>query len=202
MARRGERAQQPEPQRPELQDIVPHPRYGSAVIPSGTKATAAEVRGSFHGYRKEKIYPESAIPADLTRQNFTTFPRGYYVDTLKVCRDCGRSFLFFAREQQHWYEELGFYIDADCVRCPACRRMDQELAQSRRRYAELVGREDLDDEELATLVEDAAHLWNDGILRDEQKLRWLRNLARRRIPGSRATARIEKILSGLSKPRG
>src|SRR3569832_1064345 len=101
--------------RVELQEIVPHPRYGRTVVPSGCEATEAQIRGSFYGYRDETIFPQSAIPADLTRQNFTTFPRGYYVDILKVCRACGRSFLFFAREQRHWYEVLRFYIDADCV---------------------------------------------------------------------------------------
>ncbi len=40
---------------------------------------------------------------------------------LAVCRTCARTFLFFAREQQYWYEDLHFYIDTDCVHCPTCR---------------------------------------------------------------------------------
>lgn len=201
MARRDNRPRPAVPDRAELQDIVPHPRYGSAVVPSGCKATEAEIRSSFYGYRSETIYPESAIPADLTRQNFTTFPRGYYVDTLKVCRECSRSFLFFAREQRHWYEVLRFYIDADCVHCPACRRKHQEHQRRLQRYAELVVRPDLGGLELAELVGDAVFLWKAGVLRDEQRLRWLCNRARRLIPHDCATARIEKLVAELEKSR-
>lgn len=187
----------PKSTRQKLQDIVPHPRYGDAVMPSGCKASAEEVRASFWRYRRDTIFPESAIRADTTRQNCTVFSRGYYVDTLRQCRTCGRSFIFFAREQQHWYEALGFYIDADCVHCPECRRSDQQLRRRFRRYSESIGRVDIDDRDLVTLVGDAVFLWEAGILRDERRLRRLRNLARRCIPGSPATTSIDRVIAEL-----
>jgi hypothetical protein len=119
------------------------------------------------------------------------------VDTLKQCRDCSRPFIFFAREQQHWYEELGFYIDADCVHCPEYRRSDQQLRRRFRRYSECIGRTDIDDRDLATLVGDAVFLWQAGVLRDEQRLRRLRNLARRRISASTATESINRVIAEL-----
>lgn len=178
-------------------DLVPHPRYGTAVVPSGCTATAEDIRSSFYGYSDRTIYPESAILADFSRQNFTTFPRGYYVDMLAVCRTCARPFLFFAREQKYWYEDLHFYIDTDCVHCSACRAASHEHRDRLRRYAEHVGRDDLDLNQLAILVGDAVFLWQAGTLHDEQKLRWLRNLARRRIPQDRATASIDRLIAGL-----
>ncbi len=183
--------------RRKLQDIVPHPRYGDSIVPSGCRVSAEEVRASFWSYSTDTIFPESAIRADTTRQNFTVFPRGYYVDTLKQCRTCGRSFIFFAKEQQHWYEVLGFYIDADCVHCPECRRSDQQLRRRFRRYSESIGRADIDDRDLVTLVGDAVFLWEAGVLRDEQQFRRLRNLARRRIPGSTATTSIDRVIAEL-----
>jgi hypothetical protein len=177
--------------------IVPHSRYGDAIVPSGCTASAEEVRGSFWSYSSETIFPESAIQADTTRQNFTVFPRGYYVDMLRQCRTCRRPFIFFAREQQHWYEELGFYIDADCVHCPECRRSDQQLRRRFQRYSKSIGRKDIDDRDLATLVGDAVFLWQAGVLREEQRLRRLRNLARQRIPGSTATASIDRVIDEL-----
>jgi len=33
------------------------------------------------------LYAESAIPADLARQNFSTMARPYDVDLLRRCRD-------------------------------------------------------------------------------------------------------------------
>lgn len=198
MSRRGKRGQS-EPGRV-LPDVVPHPRYGTTIVPSGCGATEAEVRGSFYAYRTQTIFPETAIPADLPRQNYTTFPRGYYVDILDTCRGCRRPFVFYAREQQFWYEELGFYIDTGCVYCPLCRRAQHEFRDGLRRYTDSIGRDDLDPGALATLVDDAVMLWRAGVLRDESKLRRLRNLARRRIPDDPATARIDRAIAELEPP--
>jgi hypothetical protein len=186
------------PPRPDLSDIVPHPRYGDAVVPSGHGMTEEQVRSSFWRYREATLFPVSAIPADIRRQNFSTMARGCYVDILKTCVDCERAFLFFAREQQHWYEVLGFYVDADCVRCPACRKSEQQLRRRFRRYSEASARKEVSDEALATLVEDAVFLWTAGILRDEQRLRRLRNLALRRIPSSRAAKNVERVVAKLA----
>jgi hypothetical protein len=49
--------------------------------------------------------------------------------------------LFFAAEQKYWYEELGFGLNADCVRCVACRKREQGLGKARQRYEELFHRE-------------------------------------------------------------
>jgi hypothetical protein len=161
-----------------------------------------EVRSSFWAYRQAVLFPASAIPADIKRQNFSTMPRRCYVDVLKTCVDCQRDFIFFAREQQHWYEVLGFYVDADCVRCPACRESEQQLRRRFRRYSEATERESLSDEELTTLVDDAAFLWTEGLLRNEQRLRQLRNLARKRTPSANATKKIERLVSGLLRGSG
>jgi hypothetical protein len=52
----------------------------------------------------------TAVAADVSRQIFTTMPVTHYFDVKRVCRGCQRPFLFFADEQKHWYEELGFSI--------------------------------------------------------------------------------------------
>lgn len=176
-------------------DLVPHPRYGTKSVPSALNVPEEEVRASYFAYRRETIYPASAILADFGRQNFSTFPRGYYVDILKTCDTCKRRFIFFAREQKHWYETLGFYIDSDCKHCIECRRSSVELRRRFRRYSETVSRDDLDDRALATLTEDAVFLWEAGLLKDEQRLRRIRNLARKRIPKSAAAKAIERVLS-------
>ena len=175
-------------------NVVPHPRYGDCIVPSGFVVATSEIL-SFWGYQGQTIFPESAIPADVSRQSFTVLPRRYYVDILKQCVMCKRQFIFFAREQQHWYEELGFTIDADCVRCVECRKSDQQLRRRFTRYSEAVRRTDIDDRDFETLVGDAVFLWQAGVLRDGQRLRRLRNLARRRIPGSTATRSIDQMIA-------
>lgn len=177
--------------------LVPHPRFGDKVVPSGCRISLGEIRSSYWGYHSATIFLESAIPADTTKQNFSVFPRGYYVDMLKRCRDCGRPFLFFAREQQFWYESLGFYIDADCADCPECRHSHHELRKRFHRYAENIGRPEVPDKDFATLMDDAVFLWKAGILTDEQKLRRLRNLAKRQIPDSAAAKSIDDMVAGL-----
>jgi hypothetical protein len=167
-------------------------------VPSGVILTRQQIQEASLEYRQDIIFPESAIMADYRRQNFSTLPRHYYyVDVLRECRACHRPFLFFAREQQYWYEVLRFYSDADCVECAECRRSDRTLRLRFKRYSENVTRTDLPDEELATLVSDAVFLWRAGLLRNEQLLRRLRNLARRRIPDSKATKSMDTAISEL-----
>jgi hypothetical protein len=53
----------------------------------------------------------------------------------KVCRTCGAPFIFTAEEQKHWYEDLGFFIDATAVHCGPCRAAHQRVEAARRDYA-------------------------------------------------------------------
>lgn len=181
-----------------IPDVVQHPKYGDTVVTTPWATTREVILASYWGYHRETFFPESAIPANIQKQSPITMPRRYYVDILKQCRDCGLSFLFFAREQQYWYEELGFYIDSDCVRCPVCRKSEQHLRQAFGRYSELVGRTDLSDSELSTLVEDTTTIYEADLLRDEQRLRTIKNLAVKRIPNSKATRSLCQVVERLS----
>jgi len=177
--------------------VVPHPRYGASFIPSGFHATEDMIRDSYWGYKDERIFPDSAIPAETSLQNFLTFPRPYYVDILKLCRDCKCNFIFFAREQKYWYEELRFYIDADCVRCPECRPKERELKKRFERYSNTIGIEDPSEDSLETLVDDAVYLWTRDLIRNENTIRRLRNLANRKIPDRPATQEINTLVESL-----
>jgi len=67
--------------------------------------------------------PAGAVRGDPRRQLYCCeVPRYFYVDVDRTCRDCGAPFVFPAREQKHWYETLGFRLDANAVRCLPCRR--------------------------------------------------------------------------------
>jgi hypothetical protein len=78
--------------------------------------------------------PNTAVAADVTRQARATLHVTHYFDAKRVCRECGRPFLFFAEEQKHWYEELVFPLEADCLECPPCRKDEQRLRAIRHRY--------------------------------------------------------------------
>lgn len=52
----------------------------------------------------------------------------------KRCRACGVDFVFTAEEQRHWYETLGFFLDATAVRCSSCRVKRRRLEQARRAW--------------------------------------------------------------------
>jgi hypothetical protein len=73
----------------------------------------------------------------LTRQTPATIAVTHYFDVKRECVDCGQPFIFFAREQQHWYEELGFGLESDGVRCVPCRRRQHGISRARERYEEL-----------------------------------------------------------------
>jgi len=123
----------------EYASFVEHPRYGRRPHVTGLNPKTdfrAGVVLHWHSPKECRV-PNTAIFADLSRQVAATVPVTHYFDVVRTCRDCGRSFLFFAQEQKHWYEELGFGLDSDCVRCVPCRKRQQGIARLRERYEEL-----------------------------------------------------------------
>ncbi len=120
-------------------DFVEHPRYGRMPRETGLNPQPNE-RGSiylhWHSPKKCRV-PNTAIAARVSLQRPSVIPITHYFDVIRVCRDCGRPFLFFAEEQRHWYEELGFGLDADCVRCVPCRKKQKGIARQKERYEEL-----------------------------------------------------------------
>ena len=136
--------------RPNLTGLNPHPRDRDVHLHWNT-TTHREIVAAFEAVTGQKWpygdlssyaepikrIPNTAIVADLTRQTAATVPVTHYFDLERICRDCGRPFIFFAREQKHWYEELGFGLESDCVRCVECRKEQQGIARQRERYETL-----------------------------------------------------------------
>jgi hypothetical protein len=142
-------------------DHVPHPRYGKGPRFTGSdpnpedpevhlhrntgiysKAVQAHIDGFLgdlkaHLPKRGQPIPGTALAADLQRQSFCVVPVSHYYDIDCECRDCRRPFIFFAEEQKHWYEDLKFPLDADCVRCVECRKNLRTIERHRRRYEEL-----------------------------------------------------------------
>jgi hypothetical protein len=111
---------------------VTHPRYGYAPHVTGMNAPVSDRHGHWL-YLGENIIPDTSVPADALKQR-SAFPVRNYYDLDKVCVDCSRPFIFFALEQKYWYEDLGFPLDSKCIRCPECRKRDQQNVRLRARY--------------------------------------------------------------------
>ena len=118
---------------------VTHPRYGRRPRITGLNPKPdlqGDVFLHWHSPR-ERLIPNTAIRANRSLQAPATIPVSHYFDVRRNCRDCGKPFIFFAEEQRFWYEELGFALESDCVRCVPCRKRQQGLGHARERYEEL-----------------------------------------------------------------
>jgi hypothetical protein len=183
-----------------LANAVPHPRYGTEIVSSGSVGEHDAIPGPPE-WSKDVTFPESALPADVRKQNFTTMShRHWYVDTLRDCRRCRRPFVFFAREQRYWYETLRCRVEVECRECVECRASLRTVRRRLKRYGELVVDRDLTDEDMLALASDVAFLWTEGLLRDEQRLRRIRNRALRQVPEGAATRALDELVASLPKP--
>lgn len=149
---------------------VDHPRYGSSPIPSEQKISDEDLKWAHWRYQGLKYFSETAIHANIEKQNYAIYPRRVYVDIEEHCEKCGRPFLFFAKEQKHWFEELGFWIDAHCTRCIECRKKDQEIKLLQKRYQTLVDKENRSSEESRDLKAVAMELFQLGFIKDVKKI--------------------------------
>jgi hypothetical protein len=177
-------------------DYADHPRYGRRPRITGLNPdpidpnvqlhwnaisrTEFETRYDVSAYERDiKRIPNTAIPADLTRQTAATMAVTHYFDLDRPCRDCARRFIFFAAEQKHWYEELGFVLESDCVRCVDCRKSQQGLAQKAQRYEELFHEPNRTSEQNLEMAECSVVLMESSIFsrRQTQRVRMLLNKA-------------------------
>ena len=119
---------------------VEHPRYGQGPRYTGLDVVdSPDGRVYCHWHSPPGVrVPNTAIAADVSRQGRATLHVTHYFDARRVCRKCERPFLFFAEEQKHWYENLMFPLEADCLECPPCRKDEHRLRAIRRRYDALL----------------------------------------------------------------
>lgn len=135
--------------------------------------------GGLTGYSKNtQRIPNTAVRADLDRQTPATVPVTHYFDLARTCRDCGQRFIFFAKEQKYWYEELGFGLDSDGVRCVPCRKNQQGLARAKATYDALFPLEDRDEVANLKMADACLALIEGGVfpLRQVENVRRLLNL--------------------------
>ena len=186
-------------------NVVPHPRYGSEPLVSGVRGISPEaILNGYWGYRSEKIFPESVLVADASKQNYSVFPRQFYVDILKTCRSCARPFIFFAAQQKHWFETLRFFVDADCVHCSECRAQRTATKRAVQHYSSLVQLDQPKPDELQQLVDASVLLLSQGSLKNRTRLGHIKNLALKQIPQYPGTlALVEALrLVDMSAPGG
>ena len=84
-----------------------------------------------------------------------------YADLERRC-PCGGTFTFSAKEQRHWYETLGFFIDSTARTCKPCRKTARQRKAVHARIAELLeGGEPLAYDTLVELADLYAQLGSD-----------------------------------------
>jgi tetratricopeptide (TPR) repeat protein len=104
-----------------------HPLFGEIPLVEVTRkeADGSEVRYLDYDWSYQPPMPPGAVRGDVSRQHFCPMchvPRYFYVDQERRCVECHREFVFSAREQKHWSEELHFHFDSVAIRCLECRR--------------------------------------------------------------------------------
>ena len=177
---------------PDYREFVTHPRYGQGPRITGLDPEtddAGHVFLHWHSPRDSRI-PNTAIPADLSRQSPATVPVTHYFDVRRQCRDCGRPFIFFAAEQQYWYEELGFGLDSDCVRCIVCRKKQQGIGLKRERYEELFHVADRTAEQDLEMADGCLSLVEAHVFH-KRKLQHVRAILKRIPPDSKEGAELK-----------
>lgn len=145
--------------------FIDHPRYGrfpqiTGLNPCNDLRTG---RVFLHWHSPPGVrIADTAIAADVARQAPGTIPVTHYFDAERTCVDCGGPFIFFAAEQQYWYEVLEFPLEANCIRCVPCRRSQRGLEFHRTRYEELFHLQNRSPDQEFDFADSALHLVESG----------------------------------------
>ncbi|CAM3661475.1 MULTISPECIES: zinc-ribbon domain containing protein [Pseudoalteromonas] len=153
---------------------VSHPLYGSEPIPSGNSYTKQEIDNAHWRYKSVRCFPETAIPAATEKQSYSVYPRQLYIDIEENCVDCHRAFIFFAKEQQYWFEQLKFWIDAHAIKCFDCRKKSRAIKKLQISYANLIIKEHRTSEETQLLKSTTQQLFDLGVINKINKVNAIR----------------------------
>ncbi len=85
-------------------------------------------------FRAVDIDFDTAVEADIDKQNYSVGPREWYIDATFECQVCKKEFLWSASEQKTWFEDYYFWIDSTPNHCKNCRREIRELKSARNEY--------------------------------------------------------------------
>jgi len=148
-----------------------HPRYGDKPIISNTSSTIEAIENAHWRYSSLKYFPNTVILADIKKQNYAIYPRALYVDIEEKCGTCSKAFIFFAQEQQYWFEVLGFWVDSHCTHCFECRKHARYILTLRKRYDMLTSLADKTPSEKTQRKELANTLYCLGIIKNINKVK-------------------------------
>ncbi len=95
----------------------------------------------------------TAIAADMGKQSGASYFIKYYFDEKKLCIDCNHPFIFFAQEQKHWFDVLGFSLNTEGRRCYDCRQIQNQLKRNSRRFAVLKHMENRNIDEMMEMAD-------------------------------------------------
>lgn len=127
-----------------------HPQRGVYASPKPINPRCARYRGGRDDawvalgvtvdsttHAHEGALPPGFLWGDPAKQKYGMGGPAYAYGPLeRRCRACGADFTFTAKEQQHWYEVLGFTLDSTAVTCAPCRAAERKLVVAQRRYDE------------------------------------------------------------------
>lgn len=119
------------------EEYVEHPRYGRTPRLTGLHVEACPSDPCVFLHWHQGRIPNTALPAETSKQLPATVQVTHYFDLTRTCRRCHRPFIFFAQEQKYWYEELRMPLEVDALHCVPCRRQLREVLSLRQRYEEL-----------------------------------------------------------------
>jgi hypothetical protein len=60
--------------------------------------------------------------ANVKEQNFSVFPRHWFIDAWFRCESCNEEFCWTAEEQRYWFDELKFNVASAPRHCKKCRQ--------------------------------------------------------------------------------
>ncbi|HDZ32629.1 MAG TPA: hypothetical protein ENH67_07055 [Pseudoalteromonas sp.] len=147
-----------------------HPRYGDIPIITNTSSTIEAIENAHWRYSSLKYFPNTVILADIKKQNYAIYPRALYVDIEEKCGTCSKAFIFFAQEQQYWFEILGFWVDSHCTHCFECRKHARYILTLRKRYDMLTSLANKTSSEKTQRKELANTLYCLGIIKNINKV--------------------------------
>ena len=110
-----------------------------------------------------KILASDVVKGILQNQNYSVTGINWHIGVTLFCKKCNDTFVFSAKEQQHWYETLKFWADSVPIECQDCRGVTRSIVILNKRLSKVLVVNSMQINDYIEIVDIASGLISNGV---------------------------------------
>ena len=111
-----------------------------------------------------EVITSDILQGNPENQYFTVSGIDWHIGVKLVCAKCSKTFVFSAKEQQNWYENLKFWADSVPIECRNCRAAKRSIINLNKRLCKVLSVKSMQISDYNEIVDVAFEMISSGVV--------------------------------------